>query len=56
MSEAASIEITITDANAPVVSGNILLGVGAATAKTSLVTGSQKVHVMSKSGSVNVVW
>lgn len=50
MSEAASIEITITDANAPVVSGNILLGVGAATAKTSLVTGSQKVHVMSKSG------
>ena len=46
MAESASIEVTATTADAPSVDGNILQGTSAATAASTLVSGTQKVHVM----------
>ena len=50
MAESASITLTATNASAPSVSGNILQGTSAATTASTLVTGNQKVHVLSMSG------
>ena len=54
MSDSASIEITKTDADAPSVSGNILKGTPVAAEKASLVTDSQKVHVLGQDSGNNV--
>jgi len=46
MAESASVTLTATNASAPSVSGNILQGTSAATTASTLVSGTQKVHVM----------
>ena len=46
MAESASIEATVSGADAPSVDGNILEGTSADTAASTLVTGTKKVHVM----------
>ena len=46
MAESASIEATVSGADAPSVDGNILQGTSTATAASTLVSGTQKVHVM----------
>ena len=50
MADAESVTLTVTGAAAPSVSDNILQGVSADTAKASLATGSQQVHVLGQSG------
>ena len=51
MADTESITLTLTDATATPEEGNILQGVAVDTAKTSLITGSEKVCVMGKSDS-----
>ena len=50
MADSASLTLTATDATATPESGNILRGESAATSASSLVTGNQRVYVLSASG------
>ena len=51
IAEDSSLTLTLTQDTAAPEEGNILRGVGADTAKTSLITGSQKLYVLGLSGS-----